>query len=50
MLIKVCFLLSGLVLTVPFGWLADKWGRKPVLVLGLLGQVLAYLWVLIVCE
>ena len=50
MLIKICFSFSGLVLTVPFGWLADSWGRKPVLLLGLLGQELAYLWILLVCE
>ena len=46
---KLCRSPSGLLLTVPFGRLADRWGRRPVLVLGLLGPVLAYFWVLLVC-
>ena len=41
---------TGIFLTLPFGRLADKWGRKPVMILGLGGQISAYLWVLVVCE
>ena len=48
MLVRGCFHLSGLVLTIPFGWLADKCGRQLLLVEGFLGQVLAYLRILLV--
>src|SRR5215469_3272957 len=42
------FLLSNFVAQYPSGWLADRWGRRPVLVAGLLAQAvlsLAYLFV-----
>ncbi|KAH7056001.1 major facilitator superfamily domain-containing protein [Macrophomina phaseolina] len=39
----------GLLCTVLFGRLADVWGRKPVLLLGMTGQILSYLWVIFVC-
>lgn len=41
---------AGIFLTIPFGRFADKYGRKPILFLGLLGQILSYLWVLLVCK
>ncbi|GAM86191.1 hypothetical protein ANO11243_042030 [Dothideomycetidae sp. 11243] len=41
--------IPGLVLVLPYGYLADRIGRKPVLFLGLLGQVSGYLWTLFVC-
>ncbi|KFG80065.1 MFS transporter [Metarhizium anisopliae] len=41
--------IPGLLLTLPFGRLADRWGRKPVLMLCIAGQALAYVWLLIVC-
>lgn len=39
----------GLILSIPYGRLADKIGRKPVAFLGMLGQVFAYFWVVLVC-
>ncbi|KAI1194120.1 major facilitator superfamily domain-containing protein [Nemania serpens] len=41
--------IPGLLLTFPYGQLANKIGRKPVLFLGLLGETLAYFWVVLVC-
>jgi MFS family permease len=40
--------ISSIVLAVPYGWVADKYGRKPVLVAALGGCVLAYVWTLLV--
>jgi MFS family permease len=39
----------GLLLALPYGTLADTIGKKPVIVLGLLGGILNYGWVMIVC-
>ncbi|OJD32597.1 mfs transporter [Diplodia corticola] len=39
----------GLFCTVLFGRLADHWGRKPILLLGMTGQILTYLWVIMIC-
>ncbi|KAI1121237.1 major facilitator superfamily domain-containing protein [Nemania abortiva] len=39
----------GLLLTIPYGRLADRIGRKPVAFLGMTGQVLVYFWVVLVC-
>ncbi|KAI7976553.1 hypothetical protein EIK77_005996, partial [Talaromyces pinophilus] len=38
-----------LLLALPYGTLADTIGKKPVIVLGLLGGILNYGWVMIVC-
>ncbi|KAI7319924.1 MFS general substrate transporter [Hortaea werneckii] len=35
----------SLLLAVPFGWLADNYGRKPVLMLGLFSFLLKFLWI-----
>ncbi|PYH87449.1 MFS general substrate transporter [Aspergillus ellipticus CBS 707.79] len=39
----------GILLSVPFGVLADHWGRKPVLLLGVLGVLLGETWVRVLC-
>ncbi|KKK16935.1 hypothetical protein ARAM_003759 [Aspergillus rambellii] len=41
--------LPGIVLSVPYGILADKWGRKPVITLGMLGIILGECWVRVIC-
>lgn len=41
--------MSGLFLAIPYGALADTVGKKPVIVLGLLGSILGYAWSMIVC-
>ncbi|KAJ5405754.1 hypothetical protein N7465_007038 [Penicillium sp. CMV-2018d] len=41
--------IPGLFLSLPYGILSDKWGRKPVLCLCLLGMILSESWVIIVC-
>src|SRR5579871_5629356 len=33
------FLLANFICQYPTGWLADRWGRKPVIVWGLVAQV-----------
>ncbi|RMY76651.1 hypothetical protein D0862_13709 [Hortaea werneckii] len=38
----------SLLLAVPFGWLADRYGRKPVLMLGLFSFLLKLLWIQLV--
>lgn len=40
--------LPSIILSLPYGVLADHWGRKPVLYLGALGIVLGELWVRLV--
>lgn len=42
--------LPGLLLAVPFGTLADRIGRKWILVAGLFGIVLSYAWTLLICK
>ncbi|CAI7599947.1 unnamed protein product [Penicillium glandicola] len=41
--------LPGLVLSLPYGVLSDRWGRKPFLYLSMLGILLGEIWVRIVC-
>ncbi|KAJ5627096.1 hypothetical protein N7528_004523 [Penicillium herquei] len=41
--------LAGMLLSVPYGVLADRWGRKPVLLLGISGILLGEAWIRIVC-
>lgn len=40
----------GILFSVPYGVLADRWGRKPVLLLGILGTLLGESWVRVVCK
>lgn len=40
--------IPGILVAVPFGWLADRHGRKPVLLLGLVGVILSLLWIMVV--
>ncbi|KAJ5245554.1 hypothetical protein N7489_005650 [Penicillium chrysogenum] len=39
----------GLILSLPYGILSDRWGRKPLLYLSVLGILLGEIWVRIVC-
>jgi MFS family permease len=41
--------LPSLVLALPFGWAADKYGRKPFFFLGALSFVVKAVWIQIVC-
>ncbi|KAJ5581546.1 hypothetical protein N7535_000166 [Penicillium sp. DV-2018c] len=41
--------LPGMALSLPYGLLADSWGRRPVLYLSMLGIMLGEIWVKIVC-
>lgn len=41
---------TALVLAIPFGILADRWGRKPVILLGLVSFPLAAGWIATVCK
>ncbi|KXJ88444.1 major facilitator superfamily domain-containing protein [Microdochium bolleyi] len=36
--------IPGLLTTVPYGMVADRWGRKPVFVLGMVGYTLSIAW------
>lgn len=40
--------IPGLLLALPFGWAADKYGRRPLLILGLISFVLQVSWIQIV--
>ncbi|KAI1119891.1 major facilitator superfamily domain-containing protein [Nemania abortiva] len=44
-----CDTLPGALLSLHYGRLADRWGRKPILILGIAGVLLAYFWVLLTC-
>ncbi|KAL2260168.1 hypothetical protein VTK26DRAFT_5927 [Humicola hyalothermophila] len=41
--------IPGLLLAMYYGSLADSWGRRPILVLSLVGQLLGALWILFIC-
>ncbi|KAJ5779998.1 hypothetical protein N7457_005158, partial [Penicillium paradoxum] len=41
--------LPGLLLALPYGILSDRWGRKPILYLCIIGILLAEVWMRIVC-
>ncbi|KAK8190256.1 major facilitator superfamily domain-containing protein [Phyllosticta capitalensis] len=47
--LKILTTVPGLMCTVFFGRLADRWGRRPVLLMGMCGQILSFLWVILVC-
>lgn len=40
----------GILLSLPFGILSDRWGRKPVLYLSCVGLILSEAWVRAVCK
>jgi hypothetical protein len=42
--------ISSILLAVPYGWVADKYGRKLVIVTALGGCILAYVWTLLVVK
>lgn len=42
-------LIPTVLLSVPFGLMADTWGRKPTLFFSLLGMILGLLWQITVC-
>lgn len=42
--------IPGLIMSVPFGVLADKVGRKTVLFTSLMGLALSLIWIQIICE
>jgi MFS family permease len=44
------FLISNFVFQYPNGWLADRWGRKPLMVISLLGQAIISLLFLAVSD
>lgn len=41
--------IPGLLLAMYYGSLADTWGRRPVLILSLVGQLLGAAWILLIC-
>jgi hypothetical protein len=41
--------IPGILLAVPFGTLADKWGRKWILFANLMGLQLGTAWILLIC-
>ncbi|KAJ5746959.1 uncharacterized protein N7511_008655 [Penicillium nucicola] len=41
--------IPSIVLSLPYGILADHWGRRPVLYLSMLGIILSEVWIRIVC-
>jgi MFS family permease len=43
-------IIIALLVSIPFGRLADRQGRKPVFMLSLTGNAIALTWVLIVCK
>ena len=42
--------ISGLFLAIPYGYLADKYGRKWLMVLNSVSITLRFIWIYIVCE
>lgn len=44
------FLILAFFVQIPYGIVADKYGRRPVLFLALFGAALQTTWVLIVCK
>ncbi|KAJ6031687.1 hypothetical protein N7540_002419 [Penicillium herquei] len=42
-------MIPPILLSLPFGVLADHWGRKPVVYLGMLGIILEELWTRMIC-
>jgi hypothetical protein len=43
-------IVKALVAGIPYGIQADRIGRKPILYLSLIGQIISFLWIFIVCE
>lgn len=42
--------IPGLLTTIPYGALSDRWGRKPILLLATLGYTLSVAFQILVCE
>lgn len=42
--------IPGILGSVPYGIMSDKVGRKPVLILGIGGYWLSFIWIVVVCE
>jgi MFS family permease len=42
--------IPGILVAMPFGMVADKYGRKLVLLLALLGVILSLLWTMVVSK
>lgn len=41
--------IPGILFTIPYGHLSDRIGRKPVMLLGLVGQLASFFWTLFIC-
>lgn len=50
LILTLCWLCAALLVQIPYGIMADRYGRRPILFLGLLGIVLSTTWNMIVCK
>jgi MFS family permease len=40
---------QGLLTSVIYGFLSDRYGRRPILILACIGEALGLIWVLLLC-